>query len=127
MEQMASAGPRVELALGRLQLQEQRINALIRRVESVRDQRVSAEHQLEMHQFQLKTMGASAENADPAERKAAEQMEGQMKAEISRLSAEIQRLTAEEADLSAQIASEQARWTAINQQVEELERSLGRR
>ena len=36
MEQMAAAGPRVQLALGRLQLQEQRINTLVRRLEEVR-------------------------------------------------------------------------------------------
>ena len=36
MEQMASAGPRVQLALGRLQLQEQRVNTLVRRLEDVR-------------------------------------------------------------------------------------------
>src|SRR5215213_8736359 len=33
MEQMAAAGPRVQLALGRVQLQEQRINTLIRRLD----------------------------------------------------------------------------------------------
>src|SRR3954464_2680114 len=36
MEQMASAGPRVQLALGRVQLQEQRINNLIRRLDEMR-------------------------------------------------------------------------------------------
>src|SRR3954466_4508494 len=33
MEEMAAAGPRVQLALGRVQLQEQRINTLIRRLD----------------------------------------------------------------------------------------------
>ena len=33
MEQMASAGPRVQLAVRRVQLQEQRINTLIRRLD----------------------------------------------------------------------------------------------
>src|ERR671913_210744 len=37
MEQMASAGPRVQLALGRLQLQEQRVNTMIRRAEGMRE------------------------------------------------------------------------------------------
>ena len=36
MEQMASAGPRVQLALGRLQLQEQRVNTLVRGLEEAR-------------------------------------------------------------------------------------------
>ncbi len=36
MEAMASSGPRVQLALGRLQLQEQRVNNLLRRLETAR-------------------------------------------------------------------------------------------
>ena len=36
MEQLASAGPRLQLTLGRLQLQEQRITTLVRRLDDVR-------------------------------------------------------------------------------------------
>ena len=36
LEEMGTAGPRVQLALGRLQLQEQRVNTAIRRLESIR-------------------------------------------------------------------------------------------
>ena len=43
MEQMASAGPRIELALGRLQLQEQRVNNLLRRHVDVRERLAAAE------------------------------------------------------------------------------------
>jgi hypothetical protein len=42
IEQMASVGPSVQLAMGRLQLQEQRINTLVRRADVVRDALVSA-------------------------------------------------------------------------------------
>ena len=37
MEQMASAGPRVQLFASRLQLQETRINNMLRRLDTVRD------------------------------------------------------------------------------------------
>ena len=37
IEQMASVGPSIQLAMGRLQLQEQRINTLVRRGDVVRD------------------------------------------------------------------------------------------
>ena len=43
MEQMASAGPRVQLALGRLQLQEQRVNNLLRRLETARGSLAAAQ------------------------------------------------------------------------------------
>ena len=45
MEQMASAGPRVQLALGRLQLQEQRVITLLRQNADVRDRLATAEHE----------------------------------------------------------------------------------
>lgn len=45
MERMASAGPRVQLALGRLQLQAQRVNTLIRRHDDVKARIASEERQ----------------------------------------------------------------------------------
>ena len=42
IEQMASVGPSIQLAIGRLQLQEQRINTLVRRADVVRDALVGA-------------------------------------------------------------------------------------
>src|SRR6266566_3899432 len=46
MEQMASAGPRIQLFTSRLQLQEARINNMIRRLDTVRDSLASAQKQL---------------------------------------------------------------------------------
>ena len=53
MEQMASAGPRVQLALGRLQLQEQRLNTMLRRLENVRDSTAGAERAVQQVQADL--------------------------------------------------------------------------
>jgi peptidoglycan hydrolase CwlO-like protein len=127
MEQMASAGPRVELALGRLQLQEQRVNTLLRRQDSLRDQRTSAERELEQRQLQLKSLGGPRQTTDPHELEMAAQVTAQVKVDVERLTNEIQRLTLEETQLAGDIASEQSRWTSINQQLEDLERNLGRR
>lgn len=43
MEQMASAGPRVQLFVGRLQLQEARITSMARRLDTVRDSLAGAQ------------------------------------------------------------------------------------
>ena len=48
IEQMASVGPSIELAMGRLQLQEQRINTLVRRGDVVRDALAGAPKQLDL-------------------------------------------------------------------------------
>ena len=86
MEQMASAGPRIQLALGRLQLQEQRVTTMYMRLENVRDS-IRADDR-GVHFKELK---------------------------------------AEEALLRQEIATEQSRWSEINQRLEELERALVRR
>src|SRR5207253_1944253 len=45
IEQMAGAGPRIQLAMGRLQLQEQRVNTYLRQLETVRESlRVKTDH-----------------------------------------------------------------------------------
>ena len=107
MEQMASAGPRVQLALGRVQLQEQRIGDQIRRLDSVR---------------------ANIRNLPNSEgRHSDEYYLAEVKAELARMRPEVQRLTDEESLLIQNIAAEQNRWIDFNQRLEELERALGRR
>src|SRR6188474_3213889 len=54
MEQMASAGPRIQLFVSRLQLQEGRMNAMIRRLESVRENLASTQREMENGQERLK-------------------------------------------------------------------------
>jgi chromosome segregation ATPase len=126
MEQMASAGPRVQLALGRLQLQEQRVSSLVRRLETVRDNMAAAQRQFTQHQAQLAQFEGVAKS-NPAEREDVEHMVGLLKGEMSAAAATVQRLTAEESSLAADIATEQGRWSEFNQRLEELERTLERR
>ena len=127
MEQMASAGPRVQLALGRLQLQEQRVNTLVRRLEEVRGNLAQARKEFDalterMAQFEA----GSREAAEPEMRREIEAQLKGLKAEIARANLDIQRLQNDEAVLAQDIAAEQGRWAEINQRLEELERSLGR-
>ena len=127
MEQMASAGPRVQLALGRLQLQEQRVNTLIRRLETVRDALSTAQRELGEHQEQLARFELMAKDASHPARDDVSQMIDASRREVARASADVQRLTAEESSVAGDIATEQGRWTEINHRVEELERTLGGR
>ena len=125
MEQMASAGPRIQLATARLQLQEQRINSLARRVDDVRASirnRQDEATQLTRRYQQLESAAAQSPNRDQVdlELKA-------IRAAVSQAQSDVQRLQGEDADLSQQIAIEQGRWTDINQRLEELDRALARK
>jgi predicted nucleic acid-binding Zn-ribbon protein len=128
MEQMASAGPRIQLALGRLQLQEQRVNAVVRRLEDAKTNLVQAQKALEAPRHRLADLERIAREAsEPEERREAEVAIRNLKTELTLAALEVQRLQNEEATLSQEISGEQGRWAEINQRLEELERSLGRR
>ncbi len=128
MEQMASAGPRVQLAMGRLQLQEQRVNAAIRRADDVHERRVEAERALAEVRLQQSEMQNAAERAtDPGERQALEAQLRMLKEGLAQRGADLQRATNEESEAAAALATEQSRWTEINQRLDELERALARR
>lgn len=131
MEQMASAGPRVQLALGRLQLQEQRLNAMLRRLEGVRDSLIGAvgsstELQRRIAQVQEEVKSLAARGRDDDVRALTADI-GELKRRHATAQEEVQRWQGEEAQLQQQIAGEQARWADINRTLEELERALGRR
>lgn len=123
MEQMASAGPRVQLAMGRLQLQEQRTNTLLRRLDDLRARRAEEQAGFTRRQEGLAHMEEAAQNApDPTMRAAAAESIRDLKAAVSRSIADLQRLGADEAELAGLVAIEQGRWNDINQRLDELER-----
>ena len=128
LEQMASAGPRVQLALGRLQLQEQRVNTLVRRQESVRSSLSAAESEITQHQLRQAQLERALREAESAAGRAEiEEMLSLVKRDAATVTASLQRLQAEDTALSGDIAAEQGRWSEINRTLEELERSLIRR
>jgi len=128
IEQMASSGPRVQLSVGRLQLQEQRVNTLLRRVDSRREaiaiaQKEGAQIQERLAHFQE----ALDRGTRPDDRAEIESQIGSDKRRLASRMSEIHRLQAEEMDVMSQVSAEQARWTDINQRLEDLEAALSRR
>jgi chromosome segregation ATPase len=122
----------VQLALGRVQLQEQRLNTSIRRLEEVRARLHQAQSAAATHQVQIETLETRLKEPpdDPREaRQQAAELEAllpHLRQQSNRFAADVQQLTADEAALANEVSSEQARWTEFNQRLEELERSLGR-
>lgn len=134
MEQMASAGPRIQLFTSRLQLQETRINNMVRRLDTVRDtlanaQKDYARTQGQQQQFEAAMAANRASNTPEAreELKQVEFMLGEVKREAAMAKGTLERLTGEEAQLLQDINVEQGRWTDINARLDELERALAKR
>ena len=128
MEQMSSAGPRVQLFVGRLQLQETRMNGMLRRLDTVRDTLASARRELEGFKSAQKMMEGHDEGKAPGEPKEDfGPILGGMKNQAAAAQANVDRLAAEEAQLTQELSVEQARWIDINQRLDELERALAKR
>jgi chromosome segregation ATPase len=129
MEQMASAGPRIQLFVSRLQLQESRINSMARRLDTVRDELAKAQHDLLAAQDeQARVETALATGSIPnIPREQLTGMLSQAKREVADRKPALTRLAAEETQLTQDIAAEQARWTEINSRLDDLERALSRK
>jgi hypothetical protein len=128
MEQMASAGPRVQLAFGRLQLQEQRVNTMVRRADGIHDAVVAAQKRVSVLKDRVADMqrGLESNTVDPKLRSDIESELPHTKRELARAVADSQQLQTEEMDAANQLANEQARWAEINQRLEDLERALAK-
>jgi predicted nucleic acid-binding Zn-ribbon protein len=127
MERMAVAGPRVQLALGRLQLQEQRVNAVLRRLEAIRVEAAQAQREYDDGTVAVRSLQqAIREATDPVQRKEYESAFQEHQRQQQRTATNLQRLQGEETALNAEISAEQTRWNDINRRLEELENALGR-
>ena len=125
MEQLAAAGPRVQLTMGRLQLQEQRINTLVRRLDEIRDRRNGVEVAFASQKMELSAL-EDAVKRDGASREYDIQIKG-LKMSLADSRAQLERAQNEESSLAQEIATEQGRWSEINQRLEELDRALSRK
>jgi hypothetical protein len=129
IEMMVSTSARVQIVFGRLQLQEQRTATAARRLDDLREAlaRVTREASEASTRVQdveemLRDSGMPAEK-----RKIVEFDLIHMKRAAAQVETERQRLQNEEGQAASVLASEQGRWLELNQQLEELERVLGKR
>jgi chromosome segregation ATPase len=126
IEQMSSASARVQLAMGRLQLSEQRIATYVRRVGEVRDRRIAAEKDIRPIQAQLDDVMEAVKTNPLVSPQWVEERVRTLKGLIAEAGAGVERLKNEEATLTREIGVEQDRWTEINRTLDDLDRALTR-
>jgi predicted nucleic acid-binding Zn-ribbon protein len=129
IETMVSTGARVQIVFGRLQLQEQRTATAARRLDELREQLTRASNetaaisaQIADIEERLRDFRGTAEERSNFESEIQHMKRAAMQRESDR-----QRLQSEEAQAASLLATEQGRWGDLNQQLEELERSLAKR
>jgi len=127
IEQMTSASARVQLAVGRLQIQEQRFNTLSRQLFELRRavseaERLSAHNDAALADLE----GVLPQTSDVGERRAIAARMGELKVIVAAGSASLQKLRLDENELSAAVAVEQGRWSDLNQQLDAIDQTLRR-
>jgi hypothetical protein len=126
VEQVLATNVRVQLLMGRLQLQEARIQALVRQSADIDSQvqGMAAERQA-LEQQRRMMEGVPNATADPEEREFAKHQLGVLAERLKQLENRHASLLAEQANVQQLVATEQSRWGDFNLRLEELERLLG--
>lgn len=125
MERSATVGARIQLLVARVQLQEQRIAELSRRSVAVREELARIESGAASATGEIKRMEGYLERGVPADdRQQVERQIELLKTQLALPEKRRQDLLNEESLLSQQMAADQGRWSDVNSQLDELERSL---
>jgi hypothetical protein len=129
MERAATVGARIQLLVARVQMQEQRIAESSRRAVTVREELSRIDAGLSQQGAMIKQFERSVASgrASAEEQRDIESMVEMHKQQLATAEKRRQELINEDALLSQQIAVDQSRWTDVNAQLDELERSLAPR
>jgi hypothetical protein len=123
MELSATVTPRVQLALSRLNIEEQRVAQLSGQFDQVRRELSAASLELERLTAEVRDMENGLLRAtDEKMRKAIENQQAELKRQLERQSRLVQELRTREHEAAQAVSTEQCRWTDINARLDELER-----
>jgi chromosome segregation ATPase len=128
LTQITATSIRAQLLVGRLQLQEQRINIVAKQLDELRTLLSTLPIGLMPMQNELKQLETESRDPSltPERRRATDAAIAMSKARIADMQRQIAALTDKESTLTATLASEQGRWSDFNSRLDEIERELAR-
>ena len=125
MEQQAAVGPRMQLTLARLTIEEQRVSHLSSDLTSVRSQLAGQEAAVQRTSAELADMERQIQmETDPTRRRELELGQRNSQLQMRQFAADQQQLQIRENEAAQALAAEQARWTDLNSRLDEHERLL---
>jgi hypothetical protein len=125
MEQSNQIGPRIQIVLARIQIQEERVRNATRQLQDARDK--VADVQTRKAALADRVRQFETQIIDPNKSAWRKQMEFELnetKAEIERANALEQQYRAREAEANSLLLTEQGRWNEANDQLTSIERAL---
>ena len=126
VNQSSSATVRAQLLVGRLQLQEARINTLGRDLTDIRQRLTGQTTALARLREETNRVEESVRTGDfpAAERPTIERMLKDRQSNLLRTQRDDQAMRTQEAEIAALLAAEQGRWMEFNTRLDDLERAL---
>jgi predicted nucleic acid-binding Zn-ribbon protein len=125
MEHSNQIAPKVQIALARMQVQEERVRNANRQLQDARNRVRDFENkQAEVSDRIKQTEAQQAQTVDPNTRKQMDMDIQASKAELAQLSKLEQQSQAQEAEASSQLLNEQAKWNEVNDLLTSIERML---
>jgi hypothetical protein len=126
LNQLSGTSVRAQLLVGRLQLQEARINTLGRDLTDIRQRLTGQATVLARLREEANRIEESVRTGDfpAAERPNIERMLKDRQSELLRTQRDDQAMRSQEAEIAALLAAEQGRWSDFNSLLDELERTL---
>ncbi len=125
MEQSNQIGPRIQIVLARIQMQDERVRNATRQLQDARDK--LAELQTRKTELADRTRHfemPQAQATDPNVRKQMDFELAELKATVERMGLLEQQLRAKEADANSLLLNEQGRWNEANNMLTAIERAL---
>jgi chromosome segregation ATPase len=124
MERAATVGARIQLLVARVQMQEQRIAEASRRLSAVREEASRLETQITGMQGQSAQFEKMVSSMPREQREDMERMAESFKTQSVMLEKRRGDLANEESLLLQQVSADQSRWSDVNAQLDDIERSL---
>jgi chromosome segregation ATPase len=125
MEQQAQVGPRMQLTLARLTIQEQRVSHLSTDLATIRQTLAGTEAAAQRTTAELADVERQMQvEGEPGHRRELELQQRNAQLQIRQFATEQQQLQIRENEAAQALAAEQARWTDLNTRLDELERML---
>src|SRR5438105_88081 len=125
LERTNQLGPRIQIALARMQFQEERVRAITRQLESAHNEVSSQQNRRGELADRIKLVESQVNQiSDPNTRKQLDYDLAQMKSEVEHLNYLEQQARAHETEVNLLLQNEQSKWNEINGQLGLLERAL---
>jgi DNA repair exonuclease SbcCD ATPase subunit len=125
IERSNQIGPRIQIAVERLKLQQEQVARVARQLDDLRRDLDKSRSEQGKAQQRIQALDSQAtQAADPVQRKGMEEASKELKLEVEQGEKSLQQLQVREGELASQLQVEQGKLAELNDHLDQVERAL---